>query len=426
MSRRMRILLFDWVSGGHHPVYLRRFAETLRAHVDVAVAAPDTSIEELADLAVDCLPLGKRRPTAVDAHSDTWALRSVTAKEVELLADATERLHADHVVHLYADAALPRLASCRRLPRPLTIVLFYPRAHYPAVYHTHLPPAERIRAWGKEGLLRVWRHRSDANAVLTLDEEAVRRWAGRRGAPAQWLPEPPLAVLPERDQARPSHRSGCILYGALDERKGIDLLSRAVSLEPTSLHVTLAGPAGPDFYPRVEEYVSEMRRSGATVDLRARRHGELDGLRALAGSRCAVLPYPRHDGMSRVLLEASSVGTPVVVHDRGLLGHLVRRHGLGLAVDCRNPWALRRAIFNLTEGAMRAEEYADSLARFSARFSSDCFERALLAPFIRARSGTAGAPRPAGSPSAPLCVDDRRLEMTDDLTLQVSKTDTDS
>jgi glycosyltransferase involved in cell wall biosynthesis len=427
MSPRTRILLFDWLSGGHHSVYLRRFSETLSAHFDVAVAAPDTTVEELADLGLECFALGERRPTAVNAQSGTWALRSATAKEVELLTHAAERLHADHVVHMYADAALPRLATRRRLPTPVTIVLFYPRAHYPAVYQTHLPPAERIRAWGKEGLLRAWRRRSDANAVLTLDEEAVRRWIRTRGAPAFWLPEPPLGVLPELDQGRLLRRSGCILYGALAERKGIDLLSRAVSLGPTSLRVTLAGPAGPEFLPRVEGYVSEMRRSGATVDLRARRHSELDGLRALAGSRCAVLPYPRHDGMSRVLLEAASVGTPVVVHDRGLLGHLVLRYRLGLAVDCRNPRALRRAIFNLTE-ATRAEEYADSLARFSALFSPDCFERALLAPFQRALSSTPGAPRRFGRPglrrprSASMTSDSRSRN---EVTLRVSETDAD-
>ena len=393
MLQLTRFLLFDWVSGGHHPVYLRRVAETLRAHGEVAVAAPDTVIDELADLDLELFALGDCRPAAGDASSATWALRSVTAREVELLRSAAETMRPDHVVHMYADAALPRLATCRRLPRPVTIVLFYPRSHYPAVYHTDLTTADWVRAFGKEALLRAWRHRSDAHAVLTLDEEAARRWARTRGAPAYWLPEPPIPLLSERDRPRASNRSGCILYGALAERKGLDLLSRAVSLEQTSLHVTLAGPAGPEFLPRVEAYVSEMRRRGATVDLRARRYSELDGLRALAGSRCAVLPYPRHAGMSRVLLEAASVGTPVVVHDRALLGYLVRRHALGLAVDCHDPRALRRAIMNLTEGATRVEEYADSLARFSARFSTDNFERALLAPFTRAPPGTARAPR---------------------------------
>jgi glycosyltransferase involved in cell wall biosynthesis len=393
MPRLTRFLLFDWVSGGHHPVYLRRFAETLRAHGVVAVAAPGTMIDELADLDLEFFALGDKRPSAGNASSATWALRSVTTQEVELLASAAEKVRPDHVVHMYADAALPRLAACRRLPRPVTLVLFYPRSHYRAAYQTDLATSDWVRAMGKEALLRAWRHRSDANAVLTLDEEAARRWARNRGAPAYWLPEPPVPLLPERDRRRLPRRTGCILYGALAERKGIDLLSRAVSLEQAPLQVTLAGPVTPGFLPRLEDYVSEMRRSGATVDLRAHPYSELDGLRALAGSRCAVLPYPSHSGMSRVLLESASVGTPVVVHDRGLLGHLVRRHGLGFAVDCHDPRALRRAIVTMTEEPSRLEEYADPLARFSARFSTHNFERALLAPFVRAPSGNARAPR---------------------------------
>jgi hypothetical protein len=46
---------------------------------------------------------------------------------------------------------------------------------------------------------------------------------------------PPLA--PER---RASQCDGCVLYGALGAHKGLDLLARALILEPTQLRLVLA------------------------------------------------------------------------------------------------------------------------------------------------------------------------------------------
>jgi glycosyltransferase involved in cell wall biosynthesis len=192
-------------------------------------------------------------------------------------------------------------------------------------------------------------------------------------------------------------RRGCIVYGALAERKGIDLLAAAVTAAPISLEIVIAGEAEGSFLPRLNELVHQMRRAGATVDVRARRHGEIEGLRALAGAKCAVLPYPAHDGMSRVLVEAASVGTPVVVHDRGLLGYLVRRYGLGYAVECRDTTAVRQAILELTEGNVAAG-YRDNLARFASRFSTDAFQRALADVFHSGDGGpTTARPRAAAA-----------------------------
>jgi glycosyltransferase involved in cell wall biosynthesis len=376
------LVLFDWVSGGHHSIYLRRLADVLGSHFDIVLAVPDEVIPEVADLPVDIEPLGTPRPAPPPGRSASWALRAASAHELHLMTAIASRIRPDHIVHTYADTILPRLTTARRLAAPLTIVLFYPRAHYPAVYETRLAPTERLRAAMKERFVQSWRQRSDANAVLTLDEEAARGWRLGRGAPAYWLPEPPISAFPREAGVGTSKRTGCILYGALAERKGIDLLARAVSVGPNELEITLAGEATAEFLPRLEEYVADMRGSGARVHLRSHRHTELDGLRALAASRCAVLPYPRHDGMSRVLLEAASVGTPVIVHDRAVLGHLVRRHRLGLAVDCTDPRALRDAVFDLTQNASRPDEYADALARFSVRFSRDRFVEACIEPFV--------------------------------------------
>jgi glycosyltransferase involved in cell wall biosynthesis len=129
-----------------------------------------------------------------------------------------------------------------------------------------------------------------------------------------------------------------------------------------------------------------MTRAGVTVDLRARAHSETEGLELLAEARCAVLPYPNHNGPSRVLLEAATVGTPVVVHDRGLLAHLVRTYNLGVAVDCRDASALRSAVMRLCGEPTPSARYVKGMSEFAARYSHDAFSQRVRAVFTASRS----------------------------------------
>jgi glycosyltransferase involved in cell wall biosynthesis len=388
VPEQMRLLLFDWAEDGHHPVYVRRFAEALGSSMEISIAAPDSMMTELVDLEAEMIPLGRPRP-AIDGRLRRYT-RHVARRELGLLAHAAHHASAHHVLHLYADAVLPRLATIPSRGIRLTTLLFYPRAHYPDAFGVPLPFAQRVRAAAKEVAVAGWRRHRDAHAVMTLDEEAARRWSAKRGAPAYWVPEPTVERAPP---VPASDRSGCILYGALADRKGIDLLARAIGSDPTPIRVTVAGEADPAFLPRLRELLAEMSRGGASVELRAHRHTETEGLHALASARCAVLPYPRHDGMSRVLVEACSVGTPVIVHDYGLLAHLVRRHGLGLAVDCSDSRAFREALTALTTNAEATERYAPALSGFAARFSRERFAAAVSKPF-RDDAGAAVEQRP--------------------------------
>jgi glycosyltransferase involved in cell wall biosynthesis len=366
-----RVALFEWSAGGHRPVYVRRFVEALRGSADILLALPQPTLDAVADLDVATHSLGDPRPAFGGRLHPSR--RSVLAAEVERLREVVPL--ADQTVHLYADHALLQLARAAPLPRPVSLVLYYPRGHYAKTYGTRLPASDRGIALAKEWALRRWRRRPDAHTVFTLDEEAARLWESQPGAPAHWLPEPPVLTPPPLE--RPSQRRGCILYGSLGPRKGIHLLARALTIEPTPLRLVVAGTVGRDYSLELERLAEAMRASGVDVDLRVRNHSEIEGLRALAAAYCALLPYPYHSGMSRVLVEACSVGTPVVADRFGLLGHLVRRHELGLAVDCANPRVLREAVLSLTDPE-RAHSYSEQLDRFAARFSPEQFRDALV------------------------------------------------
>ena len=384
----MRIALFDWNSGGHHELYARRFARALRPEFDVVAAVHDGSAVALEADGVETIALGDPRPKVDPDRPLAEQNRELAERELDLFERVARESGADRLIHLNADPIVRRIV--RRPPLPVPTILFFlrARAHFPSAYGSRLSPAERARAVFHDLLVARWRRRPDAYATFALEEEAARRWSRRRGAPAYWIPEPPVAELPAAE--RPAQRSGIAMYGALAANKGIGLLADALALGHTDVSLTLAGSVDDDYAVALDRATEQMRAAGVRLDLRARWVGETEGLGLLAGARCVALPYPRHYGMSRVLLEAASVGTPVVVHEFGLLGHLVKTHGIGHAVDCTDPRALRAAVLGLAGDPEAPERHAAALARFAERYSPGAFEAAVRAPL------QAGAPAVAG------------------------------
>src|SRR5581483_2056835 len=332
----MKLLIFDWHADGHHPIYMARAAEALLPRCRVAAAGAEVVLEGVSGLDVDLYSLGDARPEPVDRAEE----RDLSATEYSLLVRMLRASGADCVLHLYSDPVMPYLAQAPLDVRTVATV-FYPCWHYPWTYGTSLPPRAAVKAWLLERAVRKWRSRNEALGIFALDDMAVRRWNRSSGAPAFWFPEPPVAQL---DGVSTDARSGCVLYGALAARKGVDRLAAALARDSSGLHAVIAGSVDESYADELNGYVHVMRTGGARVDVRSWAHDERSGLELLARAQCAVLPYHRHVGMSRVLLEAAAVGTPVLVHDHGLIAALVQRHGIGLVVDCSDPRAFRRAL----------------------------------------------------------------------------------
>jgi glycosyltransferase involved in cell wall biosynthesis len=366
MSARQRILVFDRRSGGHHPLYAHRFARALSAW-DPVVAAPSDVVAGLPS-EVGAVDLGAPAPPATTRAETAAQGRD----ELATLARVARETGATRVVHLYADAVLPQWARSRiRLP-PATICVFFSALHYPRQYRSGLTGRELMREMRTEAAIMLWRRRPEAGSILALEEANAERWAAR-GARAHWLPEPPVDEVMQRPQSR----EGVVLYGALAPHKGFAELTAALRLGPPPPYpVTLAGPVRPDYVDEVDSECEALVRSGVDVRRRFHLHDEQEGLQTLAGANCAVLPYRRHTGMSRVLLEAASVGTPVVVADFGLLAHLTRSAGLGVVARPDEPANLRAAIDALAaHPPSRAQ--GQRLADFAARYREEVFANAI-------------------------------------------------
>ena len=377
----LRVLLFDWTAGGHHPVYLAKAARALSGEAEVVVAAPDGLVPGLTSLGIDARSLGQARPPLDMSRPAAEQHRELALREIDLLRATCEAVRSDHVVHMYADPILRRLVEAPPLPLPTTLCIFFPRAHYPSAFDASLSPWETARAHFLEHLVRRWRRRSDAHALFTMDPVAARRWAGRNGAPVYWFPEPPVEVPAQLDGG--VARTGYLLYGTLARRKGLHLVASAIAEGVTPLKLVLAGEVEPGYERELDACVHKMVGAGAAVELYPGRLSEEDCLRLLHSAQGALVPYPRHYGFSRVLLEAATAGTPVLAHDFGLVGYLVRRHSLGVAVDCTDATRFRAVLLDLLQDADLSGRYRSGLSSFAAQYSESRFRRSLLAPFLR-------------------------------------------
>ncbi len=365
----MKICLFEWSSGGHHDFYARAFAEALAPKAEVVVAASDPLLEKLGDTAVQRHSLGAPRPRPGPEPGLDKA--SLAKREIALLRDAIEATKPDHAVVLFADPVLRWLASAPPFPCRLSVFVMFANAHYPRAYGLPLSARERASALFKELNVRRWRRRSEAHVLFGLDEEAVRLWQRQKGAQARWLPDPDLGI--ELHPRPAAEKSGCFMFGYIDERKGIERLSSALSGGCDGLELAIQGDVAPEYRERLEAELSRLRASGVRLDTELRRVPYADAMDRMAASRCALLSFGWRPAGSRVLLEAAAAGTPVVVGNDSAVGRLVERHGLGVTADPADPAALREAILGLASDPASPDLYAENLRAYAEDLHGDRF-----------------------------------------------------
>lgn len=377
----MKVLLFDWNRGGHHAEFAKTFAAALHPGAEVVLAAPDQTLENVSDATVETISLGQGRPRA--AAGDGGSKAELADAELDLIDESVRRVRPDHLVLLWADPVLRWLLKRPPLPTAVSLYLFFAQLHYPRVYKTRLPPRERAGALFKEANVLRWMRRSDAHALFGFDPIAAQRWSRYPRANTYYLPEPPLNYQPQPRIIE--EKDGCVVFGYLDARKGIDRVAQALSPGAEGLHLHLNGEVAPEYQAQLQEEIALFRSAGAEVETRLERLPYKEALDRLAAARVALLAFGWAPPGSRVLLEAASGGTPVVGSNQGAVGHLIREHGLGRTVDPDDAVGMRAAILELALDPSAPRRYAENLRRYADKLNANQARRE-----IRRALGLAG------------------------------------
>ncbi len=151
-----------------------------------------------------------------------------------------------------------------------------------------------------------------------------------------------------------------LVYGSLDERKAIDVLLSGLNKVTTHLHteVLIAGQVKDE---TTQLLLNGNKVSDLTLDRRFRWiSGFIDDdceRDVFAAADVVWLGYRGFDGMSGVLLQAGLAGLPIIACQKGMVGWLTMKHGLGIILESLSPEAVKNAITKLIDDAEARQAY---------------------------------------------------------------------
>jgi glycosyltransferase involved in cell wall biosynthesis len=224
--------------------------------------------------------------------------------------------------------------------------------------------------WCHEKLFTRLLHASGLTTVLIIDPLLVPYMEQRSLSPPNKLRYvPDIAHIGgniNRRAARDAlnvedHQVLILVYGALEERKGINNLLDAVRQlgEGNNIVVLLAGSQDASVCALLsQEHVTEMIEAGMLQVI----SGFLDDEREFAVFKAADivwLGYLGFHGMSAVLLQAGLAGLPVIACKEGMIGWLVKQHGLGEAIDATDHAEVASAIRRLATDSRMRRSYGE-------------------------------------------------------------------
>ncbi len=272
-------------------------------------------------------------------------------------------------------------------------ILFRPSVHYRLLGAYQPALREWLRDLRKAALYRLMLLNRALGVVLTLDPFFPRHAAHfyRAGAKVRAIPDPvhPIAPVAAGERALadsvPPGRVAFLLFGHLTVRKGTLTLLEALRLVPeraaSRMAVILAGKLDPAIAGEVaarhdQLAVMQPDLALAIVDRRLST-GEIE---ALVERVDAVLaPYQRFVGSSGVLLWAARAGKPLLTQDFGLIGPLVRKYRLGLAVDADHADALAAGMVRFVQEGPERFIDAQQARAFAACNTPDRFAELVFA-----------------------------------------------
>ncbi len=187
------------------------------------------------------------------------------------------------------------------------------------------------------------------------------------GVPDQPPPDPAARAALRAALAIPPQRVAVAGVARFIRDKGQDIALRALArLGEPAVHLYLIGDAG-------TPWGREMQGLAAELGLGERVHflGQRDDVAAVLGAMDAVVMPSRREAISLSLLEACSLGLPVVASRVGGIPEVIEDGRSGLLVPAEDDIALAAALGRLAaDPALRRQLGEAARARFLARFTA--------------------------------------------------------
>lgn len=173
-------------------------------------------------------------------------------------------------------------------------------------------------------------------------------------------PEP---ILPEERR-----RNQMVFAGRLEKLKGVDVLLKSWKLLGENAPQLILCGTGP-----LEDWCRDYTREHAVQNVQMRGFTpNAEVRRLMAQSRALILPTRWYEGFPVSIVEAFSVGTPVLCSDLGNAGSIVTEGVTGRKFQPDSPEDLARAVG--TSGGMCESTYAQYLSGYTAERNYETLE----------------------------------------------------
>jgi glycosyltransferase involved in cell wall biosynthesis len=366
-SSDLRLMVFSPWCYGHHPTYLRHLISSwcqwqlsgvldivvnqqfLREHADVVELGQQCDRQNVQFIAMTT-------QEQEDLEAATSGLKRALEQH-KLISRYASQLGSTKGLIIYFDSCLISLVLGLKLPCPFSGIYYRPTFHYPLF--TKSIPTWKERVQHLRERVSLWRvlHHPQFRTLFCLDPIAVEKIATSK---VIYLPDP---VQIEKDIAFRSeqmidnlriepNRKIFLFFGRLAEwRKGVPQLVEAVSYLPYEIQqqMCLLFVGEPDPKP-LEAWLTPIKKSGVQIVTRYNYVPEAEIYSYFQLADIVLAPYQRHVGMSGILLQAAAANKPVLSSNYGLMGEMVKRYGLGIAVDSTDPREISAGLIRcLTE-----------------------------------------------------------------------------
>jgi glycosyltransferase involved in cell wall biosynthesis len=391
------LMLFSPWCYGHYPNYLRhliRYWCQWQLPGTLSIVVSPAFIHEHADIValtmgvnlddrdrVKFVTMTEGEQSELESKTSGW---SRAFQQYQLVAKYASQLKATQVLYMYFDSCQLPLAIGFKLPCAYSGIYFRPTFHYSLLLNYAPNWQERLQQLRERIFLSRLLTHPQIKTLFCIDPTAVDAINQlSKEFKVVGLADPIEIEEYARDRVvqfkqhlgiEPDRRVFLSFGRLTDPRKGVIQLIKAVSL----LSPELCGKICLLFVGEPDGVGAEMLQSWLTpisqnlsVQI-VTCHGyipESDVQLYFQVADTILAPYQKHVGMSGILLLAAAAQKPVLSSSYGLMGEVVRRYGLGLAVDSTNP-----------------AEIAQGLTRFLLESSDELSERTKMKTFAAANS----------------------------------------
>lgn len=400
-----KLMLFDLSIYGHHPSYIQHFInywskqelpgsldivvsqKFFKEHFDVVKKSADLKREDINFIAISQEEEANLKPR------DSSINRNILAfQEWELFCKYADLLKTTQGLIMYLDPYLLPLAVGMQSPCSFSGIYFRPTFHYPS-FSSYIPSwKNRLQQWREKFILNRVLHHPQIKTLFCLDPFAVKHINNFESeARSIHLPDPVSLQLKDEYQLnnlreRLKIKAGkkvFLLFGALNGRKGIYQLLEAIQLLPSALCeqmcLVFVGEANPTDKALIQSKVAATCQAQPVQIIQHYEFVPEQDVQAYFQLADVVLaPYQRHVGMSGILLLAAAANKPVLSSNYGLMGEMVQRYQLGIAVDSTVPEEIAKGLQHCLVASPEEVGKCKQMQLFAEQNSADKFAQILF------------------------------------------------